>query len=240
MLKHQEFILTIQASALMSSVLKMTPGLEFTDTIITGIDFPEFCKVVTPHLFIAQRLGLETDPYFRQILPYTIFRKPGNKFITYRRAKGLGESRLLGNYSVGFGGHIEIDDVVPLSNNSEDLSKLKQIGGSIDLETTIRQSRTREIREEVSSKHPELTDEMLSHIVFDENNQFILIDNDVKVGIFHFALITIIDVSEDFELSSNEEDSGVEMIGTMSLEDILETGEAENWTKLFLEYLNKA
>ncbi|MCK9234989.1 MAG: hypothetical protein M0R77_01165 [Gammaproteobacteria bacterium] len=48
---------------------------------------------------------------------------------TYQRAKGIGEERLLGNYSVGIGGHVEFDTgtvntLSLLVDNNEDLFRL--------------------------------------------------------------------------------------------------------------------
>ncbi|MFI5251955.1 MAG: phosphoesterase [Bacteroidota bacterium] len=60
------------------------------------------------HLY-KQRKEVETNPEFKQLIPYVIFHC-GTQVFTYRRGKLLGEKRLLGSYSLGVGGHISITD----------------------------------------------------------------------------------------------------------------------------------
>lgn len=59
------------------------------------------------------RAKAETDPSFKQLIPYVIIHS-GNKFLSYVRGKAGGEKRLVGNRSVGIGGHINPVDEKPL------------------------------------------------------------------------------------------------------------------------------
>lgn len=53
----------------------------------------------------------ETNPDFRQLLPYVVFVDPNRNILGYNRpVKNGGEGRLAGNFSIGFGGHVEIQD----------------------------------------------------------------------------------------------------------------------------------
>lgn len=52
---------------------------------------------------------MERDPSYKQLIPYCIFRH-GDQVFSYRRDKGIGESRLLGKRSIGIGGHISTVD----------------------------------------------------------------------------------------------------------------------------------
>ena len=60
------------------------------------------------------RSEMETDPGFKQLIPYVIFTtKAANGRLLvfqYTRGKGQGERRLHSKRSVGVGGHISIDD----------------------------------------------------------------------------------------------------------------------------------
>lgn len=56
-----------------------------------------------------RRKDVENDPNYKQIIPYVIFIHKKTIF-SYRRGKLLKEKRLLGNYSVGIGGHISAFD----------------------------------------------------------------------------------------------------------------------------------
>ena len=56
----------------------------------------------------------EKDPSFKQLIPYVIMACDG-KYLTYVRGKRAGETRLVGNRSIGIGGHINpVDNEVPL------------------------------------------------------------------------------------------------------------------------------
>jgi len=60
------------------------------------------------------RSAAETDPMHKQLIPYVLI-SCGGRFLTYVRGKRAGETRLVGNRSIGIGGHINpIDDHVPL------------------------------------------------------------------------------------------------------------------------------
>lgn len=55
------------------------------------------------------RKFVESDSTFKQVIPYAIIVHAGNVF-SYRRGKLLGEKRLLGQRSIGVGGHITSSD----------------------------------------------------------------------------------------------------------------------------------
>lgn len=60
------------------------------------------------------RSDMESDPSFKQLIPYCIFRhtdQAGQQSVfVYTRGNGQGESRLHAKRSVGVGGHISADD----------------------------------------------------------------------------------------------------------------------------------
>jgi len=63
--------------------------------------------------FIA-RSKAETDPDYKQLIPYVIMAHDG-KYLTYVRGKRAGETRLVSKRSIGIGGHINpIDHEAPL------------------------------------------------------------------------------------------------------------------------------
>ncbi|PNX50164.1 MAG: hypothetical protein BV456_07565 [Thermoplasmata archaeon M8B2D] len=47
----------------------------------------------------------ETDNKYKQLIPYVVFRC-GCEYFVYKRGEESGEKRLVGNYSLGIGGHI--------------------------------------------------------------------------------------------------------------------------------------
>lgn len=60
------------------------------------------------------RSQAEADPAYKQLIPYVIMSHTG-KYLTYVRGRRAGEARLVGNRSIGIGGHINpADNEVPL------------------------------------------------------------------------------------------------------------------------------
>ncbi len=81
------------------------------------------------------RSAAEKNPDYKQLIPYVIMSCEG-KYLSYVRGKRAGEKRLLGNRSIGIGGHINpCDDAVPLFN--------------VDFRETYQLAVDREVDEEV-------------------------------------------------------------------------------------------
>lgn len=55
----------------------------------------------------------EVDPTHKQIIPYVLLMHEG-RFFSYVRGKQAGEKRLVGQRSIGIGGHINPEDDMPL------------------------------------------------------------------------------------------------------------------------------
>jgi predicted NUDIX family phosphoesterase len=55
----------------------------------------------------------ETNPDFKQLIPYVIMSCDG-KVLSYVRGQRAGETRLIGRRSIGIGGHINPTDEMPL------------------------------------------------------------------------------------------------------------------------------
>lgn len=67
------------------------------------------------------RSKAETDPSFKQLIPYVIIHS-GNKFLSYVRGKAGGEKRLVGNRSIGIGGHINpVDEKALFGYDTRDI-----------------------------------------------------------------------------------------------------------------------
>jgi predicted NUDIX family phosphoesterase len=88
------------------------------------------------HLYL-KRKEAESNPAFKQLIPYAILHCDGSVFV-YRRGKLQGEKRLLGNQSIGVGGHISISDPNLFGITYEDGLK-REINEEIYLETKYSQ-----------------------------------------------------------------------------------------------------
>lgn len=96
-------------------------------------------------VWVGPRPILEESPEFVQPIPYIVV-KNGDKLLSYLRTPKGGEQRLHSNIAVGFGGHVDLADVVV----DED--------GVINLRATMAKAALRELSEELGVT---LTDEML-------------------------------------------------------------------------------
>src|SRR4051812_37266048 len=61
------------------------------------------------HVTFRPRAAVETDPAFKQLIPYVVLRHGGDLF-HYTRGVGGGEARLRAMRSIGVGGHISAAD----------------------------------------------------------------------------------------------------------------------------------
>jgi predicted NUDIX family phosphoesterase len=65
-------------------------------------------------LFFLPRSKAEANPAYKQLIPYVIVSFDG-RYLAYVRGRRAGETRLMGNRSIGIGGHINpVDNEVPL------------------------------------------------------------------------------------------------------------------------------
>jgi predicted NUDIX family phosphoesterase len=111
------------------------------------------------------RAQVEKDPSYKQLIPYVIMSHDG-KYLSYVRGKRAGEARLVGNRSIGIGGHINPTDDMPLFYT--------------DFRETYLAAVDREVAEEVS-----VETNHTNHIVAllnDESNEV----GSVHLGIVHY------------------------------------------------------
>ena len=106
--------------------------------------FQGLCFGVKPYLGELFRRGVprfmardqaERDPTYKQLIPYVIMTH-GDRYLSYVRGKRAGETRLVGQGSIGIGGHINPPDDMPLFDE--------------DFRDTYLQAVEREIAEEVA------------------------------------------------------------------------------------------
>jgi len=115
------------------------------------------------------RSKAEKDPSFKQIIPYVIMACDG-KYLNYIRGTRAGEARLIGNRSIGIGGHINpVDNEIPLF----DTDFRKMYNAAVE----------REVAEEVSveTKHSDKIVALLN----DDSNEV----GSVHLGIVHYWVL---------------------------------------------------
>jgi len=69
-----------------------------------------YVDLIKENYEFKRRGDMETDLLYQQIIPYILF-KYQDKYFLYKYLKKAGEQRLLNDYIIGVGGHINKDDV---------------------------------------------------------------------------------------------------------------------------------
>lgn len=108
-------------------------------------DVDRFLKPIlrSEELSFQPRSQMETDPSFKQLIPYVLLEWRDNgvtKLFTYTRGGGGGEARLHAKRSVGIGGHISKEDAAdgadPYSTGMQ-----RELSEEIQLESEYTESR---------------------------------------------------------------------------------------------------
>ena len=160
----------------------------------------------------------EADPSYKQLIPYVIM-SCGDKYLTYIRGKRAGEKRLLGNRSIGIGGHINpIDDQVLGNKKPNNL-----LFGMKEMYDTAVQ---REIEEEVAVETNH-TDKIVA-LLNDDTNEV----GKVHLGVVHF-----------WRLEAEKVTRREQMITQMTFMDADQLGSEreamETWSQLCFDGLEK-
>ncbi|MFK4132018.1 hypothetical protein ACI2KR_06945 [Pseudomonas luteola] len=204
-MKHQEHILAIPSSVVETQI-------QAGPQPFIGMFPIEFSS---GDLKVAQRAGLEKDFSHRQLITYALV-SSGDKYATYRRTPKGNEAGLHGAISIGFGGHVDINDV-------------QHVNSVIDLNKTIELSMSREISEELDLNGAKVVSfEILSKKI---------VSNLTDVDKVHIGIIAIMKV--DKEVAKSGEDQ-LDFMGFLSIDELkhlCSTDNVENWSKALIESL---
>lgn len=151
----------------------------------------------TPGVLQYKRRGdVETDTSLLQPIPYCIvFCRSTERILSYKRSKKGGETRLHDMYSIGFGGHVNINDVKDCLRELDDKSL-------ITAGYPIRLGARRELKEELA-----LTEEdMVALRLFD----WYIYDDTSEVSSVHIGLpyLCVVEKESDIKLA---EDTAIEL-----------------------------
>lgn len=146
-----------------------------------------------------------------QILAYCVI-KCGDEVLTYSRKKGA-EARLHGSRSIGFGGHVDIDDHII----SRPITKR--------IAFTLQEACSRELKEELSLTYTPMV-EYFNQIIIDQTN---------LVGAVHVGLPLIIEIQSKDEVTANPNEISDPI--WLNLEQLKqEKDQYENWSKILITY----
>lgn len=157
-------------------------------SVIVSADHGTFNEVYDPEfLMLGSRHTLDKHPdytHIRQLIPYVVVRCQGDIAVYSRTAKST-ESRLHDMLSIGFGGHIDLDDII--SNNSH-----------VDVKQTIINSCYRELHEELNIEIDNVV--VQDHWTNREQAHMHIISNEDAVGTVHLGMLYLVEVSDRNQL----------------------------------------
>ncbi len=155
------------------------------------------------------RAQAEKDPSYKQIIPYVIMAHDGN-YLSYVRGRRAGEARLVGQRSIGIGGHINPRDDMPLFNTNFYETYITAV--------------EREVAEEVSVEANH-TDRIVAFLNDDSNEV-----GSVHLGIVHYWNLDAPKVGKREQMISQ--------ISFMTLDELQNVRDTmETWSQLCLDGL---
>ena len=158
--------------------------------------------------FIA-RSQAEQEQAYKQLIPYVIMAYDG-KYLSYVRGKRAGETRLVGNRSIGIGGHINPVDDMPLFNTNFYETYLTAV--------------EREVAEEVSVETSH-TDRVVA-LLNDESNEV----GSVHLGIVHYWILDAPKINKREQMITQ-----MSFMAPAELQEVRDT--METWSGLCLSQL---
>ena len=161
--------------------------------------------------FFIPRAQAESDPTFKQIIPYAliVFK---NSVLHYVRGKKAGEQRLVAKGSIGIGGHM-----------AEDADKF--LWHSTD-EETYRAGVEREVNEEIKIDTP-----------FEDRIVALLNDDSTEVGSVHLGIVHVFKLKEP---QVQKREAMITGLTFLSKEELLARRETmETWSQICLDSLER-
>jgi len=155
------------------------------------------------------RSQAEKDPAYKQLIPYVIMAYDA-KYLSYVRGRRAGETRLVGNRSIGIGGHINPSDDMPLFNTGFYETYLAAV--------------EREVAEEVSVETSH-TDRVVA-LLNDDSNEV----GSVHLGIVHYWILDSPQVTKREQMISE-----MAFMSSAELQRVRDT--LETWSRLCLDSL---
>jgi predicted NUDIX family phosphoesterase len=238
-IKYPEFILALDAEYVQrlykkESVLDPMPFWYLQEGGFnwqTGDQKPN-SPAVSQALSIRQRNGLENDLRYIHPLPYTLvgYRDENGqvRVTTYHRKKGGGEERLDGASSIGWGGHIEMEDIAFTADKD------------IDLPQTIENNVLRELQEEITVTDSTTGEEVDISSILDEKSFAplgMIYDTSNNVGKFHLAIVNLLIVPGHMTVNKRE---NVHLDGpVLAMPELLaEIDKYESWSQIIAKSLH--
>jgi predicted NUDIX family phosphoesterase len=153
------------------------------------------------------RARAESDPNFKQIIPYVVV-TDGNSVLHYVRGKKAGEQRLVAKGSIGIGGHINNNDPTLFTDDSQ----------------AFQEAVKREACEELTIQG-----------TFDAKPVGLINDDSTEVGRVHFGVVHVLFRTPEKVKKNEQVITQVEFVPIAELQKRRE--QMETWSQLCLDHL---
>ena len=217
--KNDEEILVFDKEAFDSIYADIPEEGVFTlgNDIYAEQDLLEFLDSKWNQYGSVQRRGdMEEDKNYKQPIPYTVIKK-GNKYFTYTRLEGGGESRLHGKSSVGVGGH------------------MNDVDFSWNFEHLLSVNNSRELEEEVFIKDDK-GNEISDYFKLTKNSSIkgLIYNEKTPVDSVHIGVLNVIEIPENWNVKPKETDT---LKGEFLTKTEIQKLDLENWTRSAMDVL---
>ena len=165
---------------------------------------------------VQRRGDMEEDMTYLQPIPYTVI-KQGDKYFTYTRLEGGGESRLHGKSSIGVGGH---QNSVEYAWNFE---HLLAVNNSRELEEEV--FIYQENGEEIDYHYDLAKDSVITGLMYNQKTE---------VDSVHIGVLNVVNVPEGWTVEPKETDT---LEGKFLTKEEIQELDLENWTASALSVL---
>lgn len=175
--------------------------------------------------FIMERSEIEKNPDYIHPIPYVLVRNTQGEFFTYQRCKGIGEERLLGNYSIGFGGHMDEVAVV----YDED--------GLIDLGLSLSSCTLRELFEELDVDQADIVKAYYQSMARGELDFGVIYMPGDEVGRQHLGIVMVVTLDDAWTLETELVGIGYHSADVLQSTSMNFGDRLEPWSRYVLDLL---
>ena len=165
---------------------------------------------------VQRRGDMEEDMTYLQPIPYTVI-KQGDKYFTYTRLEGGGESRLHGKTSIGAGGHMDPID------NAWNFEHLLAVNNARELEEEL--FILDENGKEIDYHYDLAKESVITGLMYNQKTE---------VDSVHIGILNIINIPETWTVEPKETDT---LEGKFLTKKEIQELDLENWTKSALSVL---
>lgn len=169
------------------------------------------------HLESRPRSVVEHDYNYKQLVVYVLINHQ-QVFLSYQRTPRTDEARLKAKYSIGIGGHVNIEDTTQLSLFGADDARWNDF---------VLEAVRREVNEEVQIQGTILRTPKLICFINDDSND---------VGQVHFGIVWLVKLAEPNVTIRGER--GIGKLSFRSLTSLSSMRDGlESWSQLLVDYL---